>query len=71
MKHFGSSYPDELWEYICEEYDTNDNIVSFECHAQLSCFKWMEDDTVHKYLACFDDIDNDFHLANIDLDDLT
>ena len=33
MKRFGSSYPDELWEYICEEYDTNDNIVSFECHA--------------------------------------
>ena len=26
---------------------------------------------MHKYLAHFDDIDNDFHLANIDLDDLT
>ena len=33
MKCFGSSYPDELWEYICEEYDTNDNIISFECHT--------------------------------------
>ena len=26
---------------------------------------------MHKYLARFDDIDNDFHLANIDLDDST
>ena len=26
---------------------------------------------MHKYLACFDDINNDFHLANIDLDDST